>query len=1096
MIEQKYIDMILDRVDIEDVVSRYVGGGLKRKGSRLWACCPFHEEKTPSFCVHPAKNTWHCFGSCGEGGNVISFVMKAEGLPFPLAVKKLLKDELHIELKDADIQATPEEEALQKKRETMFAYNEHLCQYFEEQLRKNTPEAKAAKDYMLHRWSGDYCREMRIGYAPNSWDDLVGWCTKKALDLGILEEMGVLRRSEKTGNLYAFYRNRLVIPIRDRYSRVAGFTARTLDEKEDRKYMNSSESDIYKKDLSVFGIDTAAKKARQEEKLYLVEGGPDVMKLQSIGVLNTVASLGGAWTKNQFDLLRRFNATLCFIPDSDVPKSGEKLGAGFKNVIKNGSLAVKCGFTVAVREIPNDTGKKADPDSYIENLQVFSGMTEEEFLVWRARKEWDDDATTEDRLKLINEICDLIVFIQDETTQAAYIGKFAATYQHKAEWTMAFKAAKRRRLEEQSSRNRINGDIDMLRQFGFIEKHHCYYGTNKDGAEIQWSNFTLKPLFHIKDDIRPVRLFEIDNDDTDDSKEIIELDMEVFTSAKNLRKKLLGIGNYTWLAGEEALIQLQRYLAKVTETAVEIKQLGWQKQGFYCFCNGAQEEGQWQPVDAMGIVRLKAGKYYLPATSQLYKDSTELFTNERKFRHTAYSNISLHDYFEKTVKVFGDNAKIGLCFYLATLFRDIIKPKARFFPLLNIFGPKGSGKTELAETLMTFFMNDNEPQNIETASVPALADAVASVSNALIHLDEYKNGIDIKKIEWLKDLWGGIGRSRMNMDKDKKREQARVDSGIIITGQEMPTADIALFTRLIYLTFDKQHHTQEERERFTDLLHHRLLGATHITLDILKHREKFEASFGGAWKKAEADVEFRLKGREIMDRIERNWLIPLSAYLALSDVLDIPFGYEDLLDICVNGIIRQNEMCASTDEVSGFWNIISSAQQKGIFVYGQDYIIKIKDSVRTNKSKTPFEFESPQQILMIRKNIMLATYRQLGRQMDERLLPSESILHYLQISPEYLGASVNPERFKKFNANGQPIQEAVMEGDKIVAMKTVWHQDRPLCFNYKLLSEKFGIILDSYTGEVPQEPDEELKGSTQEEMLPFQGDEGADDAPF
>ena len=133
---------------------------------------------------------------------------------------------------------------------------------------------------------------------------------------------------------------------------------------------------------------------------------------------------------------------------------------------------------------------------------------------------------------------------------------------------------------------------------------------------------------------------------------------------------------------------------------------------------------------------------------------------------------------------------------------------------------------------------------------------------------------------------------------------------------------------------------------------------------------------------------------------------------------------------------------------------------------------------------------------MIRKNIMLATYRQLGRQMDERLLPSESILHYLQISPEYLGASVNPERFKKFNANGQPIQEAVMEGDKIVAMKTVWHQDRPLCFNYKLLSEKFGIILDSYTGEVPQEPDEEPKGSAQEEMLPFQGGEGADDAPF
>lgn len=1081
MIEQKYIDMILDRVDIEDVVSRYVGGELKRKGTRLWACCPFHDEKTPSFCIQPAKNTWHCFGSCGEGGNVIGFIMKAENLPFPLAVKKILKDELHIDLKESDIQASPEEEARQKKKETMFIYNDYLCRYFEEQIQMKTPEAKAAKSYMLHRWDKDYCKEMRIGFAPDSWDDLVNWCSKKSLDLDILSEMGIVRRSEKTGNLYSFYRNRLMIPIRDRYSRITGWTARTLDDKEDRKYMNSSESDIYKKDQSVFGIDTAAKKARQEEKLYLVEGGPDVMKLQSLGILNTVASLGGAWTKNQFELLRRFNATLCFIPDSDIPKGNEKLGAGFKNVIKNGTMAIQCGFTVSVREIPNDTGKKMDPDSYITDQVKFTTLNEEEFLVWYARKEWDDEATTEDRLALINKICDLIVLIKDETTQTAYLSKLIGTYQHKAEWNLALKAAKRRRLEELSRTNRTNGDIDMLRQFGFIEKHHCYYGTNKDGAEIQWSNFTLKPLFHIKDDIRPVRLFEIDNDDTEDRKEIIELDMEVFTSAKSLRKKLLGIGNYTWLAGEEALIQLQRYLAKVTETAVEIKQLGWQKQGFYCFCNGAQEDGIWQPVDAMGIVRLKAGKFYLPAMSQLYKDSTELFTNERKFRHMTYSNISLHDYFQKIVEVFGDNAKIGLSFYLATLFRDIVKPKARFFPLLNIFGPKGSGKTELAETLMSFFMSDNEPQNIETASVPALADAVASVSNALIHLDEYKNGIDIKKIEWLKDLWGGIGRSRMNMDKDKKREQARVDSGIIITGQEMPTADIALFTRLIYLTYDKQHHTQEERNRFTELLHHRLMGATHITLDILRHREKFEASFGGAWKKAEADVEFRLKGREIMDRIERNWLIPLSAYLALESVIDIPFTYNELLEICVNGIIRQNEMCASTDEVSGFWNIISSAQQKGIFMYGQDYIIKTKETIKTNKQKDPINFERPRQILMIRKNIMLATYRQLGRQMDERLLPTESILHYLQISPEYLGTASNPERFKKFNTNGQPIQEAMMDGDKVTGWKTLWHQDRPLYFDYKMISEKFGIILDSYAGEIP----EEVKPEPQENTLPF-----------
>lgn len=1080
MIEQKYIDMILDRIDIEDVVSRYVE--LKRKGARLWACCPFHQEDTASFCVSPTKGTWHCFGSCSEGGNVISFIMKAENLPFPLAVKKLLKDELHIDLKQQDLQPSAEEKERQKKRETMFIYNEYLCQFFYEQLNVKSPDAGAAKSYMLNRWEKSYCEEMRIGYAPNSWTELVDWAEMKLLSIDVLEEMGVIRKSEKTGRFYSFYRNRLMIPIRDRYSRITGWTARTLDDKEDRKYMNSSESEIYHKDNSVFGIDIAAKKARIEEKLYLVEGGPDVMKLQSIGILNTVASLGGAWTIKQFESLRKFNATLCFIPDSDVPKNGERLGAGFKNVIKNGTLAMECGYTVSVREIPNDTNKKLDPDSYITDAVTFAGMNEEEFIVWFARKQWNEEATTEERLSLINKICNLIVTISDENTQTAYISLMSNKYSHKQEWNAAYRSAKRRKLEALSKSNRV-GDIDMLHEFGFIERYNSYYGTNKEGGEIRWSNFTLKPLFHIKDDIRPVRLFEINNDDPDDGKEIIELDMDSFTSAKNLRKKLLGIGNYTWLAGENELIQLQRYLARVTETAIEVKQLGWQRQGFYCFCNGAQENGQWQPIDEMGIVRLQAGKFYIPAMSKLYRNSTELFSNERKFQHLSFSKISLHDYFAKIVNVFGNNAKVGLCFYLATLFRDIVKPKARFFPLLNIFGPKGSGKTELAETLMSFFMIDNEPQNIETATVPALADAVASVSNALIHLDEYKNGIDIKKIEWLKDLWGGIGRSRMNMDKDKKREQARVDSGIIITGQEMPTADIALFTRLIYLTYDKQHHTREERDRFTELLKYRLMGATHITLEILKHREKFEASFGQAWKKAETDVEFKLQGREIMDRIERNWLIPLSAYLALEGVINIPFAYEDILDICVNGIIRQNDMSSSTDEVSGFWNIISSAQQKGIFVYGQDYIIKTKQTLKTNVQKKALNFEIPRQILMIRKNIMLATYRQLGRQMDERLLPSESILHYLQISPEYLGISVNPERFKKFNANGIPMQEQIMEGEEVIGYKTIWHQDRPLCFDYKIISDKFGIILDSYVGNdvVPSEEQPKLK----EKELPF-----------
>ena len=1079
MIDKKYIDKVLDEVDLTEVAEDH-GITLKLKGHRAWACCPFHNEDTASFCIDTAKNLWYCHG-CNKGGNVINFAMEMDGLTFPLAVKKLLKEKLDHDLTDREMKSTTEEEEKHKKRESMRIINDRLATFFAEQLQKDTEDARMAKAYMLSRWNEKYCQEQRIGYAPKDWHSVVDYATKTGLSLDLLQEMGILRVSERTNKLYCVYRNRIMIPIRDRYNRIEGFTARALDEDADCKYLNSSDSELYHKSRSIFGIESAIPSAKKQGKLFLVEGAPDVMKLQSLDISNAIASLGGSWSDNQFHKLKDYrlqDCTLCFIPDSDIPKDGARMGTGFMNVLRNGAFAMRQGFTVSVREIPNDLSsgnpRKVDPDDFFKDRSDIARLAEREFLIWAFDKRFDRGGTAEEKQKVIDETCDLLLFVKDNAVMGRYVSELARMDGGKTVWRQAVNAAKMRRKESAPGKNG-EGGIDMLRSFGFTVQNGCYYGYNRNGDEAMWSNFTLKPLFHIRDDLRPVRLFEICN--TDGQKEIVELDMEVFTSAKSLRKKLLGMGNYTWMAGEEPLIQLQRYLVKVTETAVEVKQLGWQRQGFYCFCNGAFEDNAWHPVDSMGIVRLKAGNFYLPAMSQVYKDSRELFVNERKFRHIDRSGISLHDYFAKIIAVFGDNAVIGLGFYLATLFRDVIKQQVRFFPILNFFGPKGSGKTELAETLMTFFASDYEPQNVETATISAISDSVASVSNALVHIDEYKNGIDIKKIEMLKDLWGGYGRSKMNMDKDRKREQARVDSGIILTGQEMPSADIALFTRLLFAVCEKQHHTREERDRFTELLGLRQTGATHITLEILRHRENFKANFADAMKRAEEEVMARLGERKPNDRIEKNWTVLLAAFFSLENLLDLPFRHERLVNLCVNGIIRQDNLCARTDELSAFWNIISGAHQKGIFVQDQNYVIKVKGSIKVgrDKGKAELVFDPPRRILMIRKDSMLNAYRQLGKQMDERLLPSESMLHYLQNTPEYLGKSVSPERFKSFNTNGQPIQELVTDG-RGSRYVTKYQQDRPLCFDYAMVSEKYGISLESFTGETEEEkPETERK---------------------
>ena len=1097
MIDQKYVDMIFDQVDVSKVIGEYVN--LTKKGTRMWGCCPFHKENTPSFSVNLANDLWYCHG-CQKGGNVINFIMEMENMPYPMAVKKLLRDELHINLEDADLQSTPEEEARFKRLESMRIINKHLSDFFYTELYKETPEAKAARGYLATRkWEDNFCKEMRIGYAPDNGRDVVDFCEKKGLDLGLLQEMGILKMSEKSHALYCVYRNRIMIPIRDRYSNIEGFTARTMDEEKDgRKYINSSNSDLYDKSKSIFGISMAMREAKRTEKMFLVEGGPDVLKLQSVGITNTIASLGGAWTKEQFQKLRECrmqNVTLCFIPDSDVPKAGEKLGAGFKNVLKNGALAMQSGFTVTVREIPNDLEtdhpKKVDPDEFIDKPERLASLTEKEFLIWYVEKKFDKEAVMEEKQKVIEEVADLLILVKSEETQESYLSELAKlTDGTKGLWRQALNSAKRRKQEKLSDKNKKDG-IDMLKNFGFREQYNSYYGMDKDGDDVRWSNFCLKPLFHIKDDLRPVRLFEIKNDEPEDKAEIIELDMDTFTSSKSLRKKLLGIGNYIWMAGDEQLISMQRYLAKVTETAVEIKQLGWQREGFYAFSNGTLNNDGWHDIDKLGIVRMEEGIYYLPAFSELYKNSKELYINERKFRYTNYSNISLHDYFTRICTVFGDNAKIALAFYVGSLFADVIRGHGIKIPILNLFGQPGTGKTEFAQVLMSFFLTDANSPNIES-SVPSLADHIASVSNALVHIDEYKNSIDEKKSQFLKDLWNGVGRMRMNMDKDKKREQARVDSVLVLTGQEMPTVDFALFTRLIYLSCDKKNFSEEDKKNFDELMKFRMMGATHITLEILKHREKVVASIGTAWKKADSDLKFALRDEQLaVDRLRQNWSVVLTSYLVLNDSIDWPFTYEELLHLCTEGCKKQNGLCSTVDEVAGFWQIINVAIQQNQLVKDQDFCLKYVRQLKVTKAREPIEFVSVKAVLMIRKDIFLSRYMEIGNRMKVKVLPRESIQKYLENTHEHFGTSSTPVRFKKFNSNGFPEVEIKKDAsDRVVSAKTVWYQDRPICFDYDLVSQKYNIMLVSGTGD---DNDQEELPVAQQQNLPFAREDDTSD---
>ena len=1029
MIPKTIIEKILDAAHIEDVVGEFLP--LQKRGTIYRALCPFHQEKTPSFTVTPNRSMFYCFG-CHKGGNVITFLMEHENMTYPEAVRWLgWKYGIEVEEREETI----DEKQQRLKRESLLIVNTAVHKHYREVFLRYKP----AQDYAYRRWGQKYCDEIEIGFAPIDGKALAHLPLQKEF----LQELGLINPQG-----YDFFQNRIVIPIKDRYQHIIGFTARVMDDSQP-KYLNSKESLLYSKRSTVFGLDVAWRAAGKTGQMYLVEGAPDCMRLHAIGVQNAVADLGSAWTVEQFQLIKRAANKVCFIPDNDPLKGGADYGTGIEAVMKAGKLATEQHLTVSVKEITTtEEGKKEDPDTYFKNQTLFKAVEEEDFILWLAAKLFETSGNTEQKSDAVKRIAHLLSFIDDDTKLTMFIDALTKYHRGKLFWQKAIENERTRRD------NPKEDDIDLNRQYGFWIDRGKYFSTTEKGGVLEWSNFTLTPLFHIKDPLMAKRFYLLTNELG--VKEIVEMEQEDLISLQKFRQKLESLGNFIWKASEKELIKLKSFLYEKTETAAQIKQLGWNKKGFFAFGNGIFDGRQFHEVNEYGIVHLgEKGNFYLPALSRIYKENTDYFRFERQFVHFNFSMISLRDFTRQLFLVFGDNGKIGFCFYLATLFRDIITLTTRSFPILDLFGPKGSGKSELGHTLMSFFVIDNIPPNIQNSTIPALNDTVAAAANALVHIDEYKNGIDTAKIEFIKGLWDGTGRTRMNMATDKKKETTAVDAGVIISGQEMPTADIALFSRLIFLLFPKSNFTASEKANYQQLLQIRSKGLSHLTLQLLAHRDKFGQCFYDQYRQTLDDVNSRLTSHTIIDRIVQNWVIPLTSFRCLEGKLDTTLSYKELLEITVEGIVHQNMECKTNDELGSFWRMVQFLNSEGEINEDADFKIKAVSRFRsTLVSETVWT--EPRKILYLQKTRIFMLYKLNAHRNGETSLPEESLRYYLENSKEYLGEQrMTYHVIKKGNqvldfehrdAKGQPTKMSV--------------QQRSYCFDYEKLVEAFDINLE------------------------------------
>lgn len=1043
-------EQILARADIIEVVSEAIS--LKKTGSRYFGCCPIHKEKTPSLCVNPQMQTWHCFG-CGEGGNAIDFVMATQGLTFWDAMVFLAK-KYDIKIPER----RPDDTAEGLKSLALYEANKQAQRFFVKELEKS----ERAKAYVEKRWGLDFAKQIGIGYAPDEWHALDTYVIENNLNRKIFEELGLIKINEEKGRRFDFFRDRVTIPIYSRTGEVIGFTARYIgDEPDTPKYFNSSESAIYSKSNSLFGINYAAKAAMAADQMFIVEGAPDVLRLEIIGFANAVACLGSRCTEAQMRQIQRYTNNLCFIPDADVLKAGQSFATGIKGTIDNAKLALSVGLSVSVRELPQpDPTVKVDADSYLTTPDRLKELQQTDFILWYSNKIMPKgaDVDTDEQAKAINEIAATIALIDDETKAGLLVDKVATLSGIKGAKAMLRKAYLNALADRMEHRNvrRGKGELDLYETYGFWIENNGYISAGENGKPKQWSNFTLEPLFHIKDVVFPKRLFSITNGK---QTEIVELKAEDLVSLQKFKQKVEGLGNFIWQVKDEQLTKLKTYLYEQTETAVEIKQLGWNRDGFFAFGNGLYKDGQFCEADDLGIVRLDNGNnYYLPSKSMIYANDRTLFEFEKNFSHLGYNNCTLTEAFTRIGTVYGNNGIIGLAFYVASLFKDVVLHNTSLhFPILNLFGPKGSGKTELAVSLKRFFQLKDLPLNLNNTTIAAIANNLAQVSNAIVHFDEFRNDLDTRIRESLKGVWDNTGRSRMSLDRDKQVESTLVDCALILSGQEMATADIALFSRFVFLRFSETTFSAEAKKNFNELAELQRKGFSHITLQLLNYRPQVEREIGSQLAIVSDQLNDRLGKTVIEDRILGNYKVLLVVYKIISKYLTLPYSYEQVFNICYDYMIEQQSNCFTSNELANFWECVQVLVQQGEMVLDCDFKIEPEKVLKTDLVEV--EYQTPRLILYLRPSRVFQLYAKQYRSLGETCLPRQSLKYYLEQSKEYLGKKAS----MRFKMIVKGVEQTVTKSTGTATERvTISQNDRAMAFDYEAVKSMFSIDINSY----------------------------------
>ena len=1046
-IDANSVDLIKDEQDVVKIIGKYVD--LKKSGSSYKGVSPFTNEKTPSFMVSQTKNIWKCFSS-GLGGDAISFLQKKNNISFYDAIIEI-----------AEIQNITIQYVEQSKE-----YKEQ----FEKQKGRIELNQLATNEYLIHfnsldenHWSKKWLKErylsletqikFMIGYAPDSWDFLTDKFIGSA-SLGTSKDIGLIASGQNKS--YDFWRDRLMFPVQDEQGRVVAFGGRCSNEgakskdlggKGLPKYVNTKEVDgFYDKSKVLYGLYQAKKEIVKQDTAILVEGYTDVTAMHDADLENTVATCGTALTPFQAKKIKKYASTVVLFRDGD--------DAGVNATKRDIPIVLKAGLYPYVFNLEGidpqefilsrlkqeNVFEKDETKSYnlakrdldskkVDAIDWLITITIDKIKIEEAK---NDKTNRQKRERAIDDLIEVII-LKQEHYRNSYIKKLSEEFRN-SDFTISITSIKQKikdkellqkRTEElerkkAASKNTDLGlpqgaDKDFFIENGFIENGNVYQ-FQTDKAFVTVTNHRYIPLFHIDGQFDNKRIFEIHNNRG--VSRLIDIESKDTISWTKFQERLIQLGDFTYQpkASNLHFKTIMNYLHKQVETAHELTTLGWQKERFYAFSNAVFHDNEIHKMNEYGIVKLKIDDevklYWSPSSSKIYsnlREDNDIYENDKKFSFKD-SSISITEWLSLFNDIYPEHSKVCISWIFATVFRDLFIKNWHFFPLLGLFGEKGSGKSAIADSINAFF-NTSELQafNLNSGSTVGFSRRLARNKNTATVLEEYNDGIDPKKWQMMKSAYDGVGREIGSYSSGNRTETSKVQSSICYVGQYLPLVDAnSLLSRTLVRRIVKTgEFSNEAKDRLHKMREIENKGINSLCLQIIKHRELVESKLSKVYSETINEIKLAAQGNNVEERTIINYASILSVTSILYDKIDFPFTYQELFNDCILSIIDSTDLISDSDGLAEFWNIIQFLSEQRILPLGDVIHIEthpaLELQIRKGEMQTWNNNESHKILFISLKAAVQHYQREVSRREGTDFIKSATLRQYFQSKKYYIG---------------------------------------------------------------------------------------------